>query len=130
MADERLFAEVQQISAGSQFDGSLPSTTPVDDEGVRVYPADSQGGMVDPEHVSPMLIKRLSVGGGGSADWTITITDGNTVVNLLEETGVDVLRVEDLAVLPVGWHMEVVSSGAASAMTLWCEFQRAHIVLY
>jgi len=34
----------QRIDAGSQFDETLPATTPVDDKAVRTFPSTTQGG--------------------------------------------------------------------------------------
>jgi len=129
MAD-KIFSVVQQISAGSQFNKAVPTTTPVVTDGVKVYPVDTVGGKVDPGHVSPMLIKEFLAGGGGAATgWTVTMTDGTTVVHVFEASNLNTLSKWDLVILPVGWWLEVVTTGAAQAMTLWAAFERAHVLM-
>ena len=43
----------QRIDAGSQFDETLPATTPSDDKAIRVFPSTTQGGLFLFDFIGP-----------------------------------------------------------------------------
>jgi len=130
MADaNRIFAVLQRISAGNDFDGADPGTTPVIEDNINKYPAAAVGGLFDPGHVNPILIRKLTAKMGGQSSWTLSMTDGTDTILITDGTTEAELNLTDIVVLPVNWQLKLVSTGASAAMTALMVFERAHVLL-
>ena len=67
----------QRVSAGNDFDGTLPSTDPVTDKDIKRFPADVAGGLFDFEITGPHMISSIEFLGGGQSSWTIHKKDSD-----------------------------------------------------
>jgi hypothetical protein len=67
----------QRISAGNNFDGTLPSTTPVSTKDIKRFPVDAAGGLFDFAITSPHWISAIEFIGGGQTSWTIHKKDSD-----------------------------------------------------
>ena len=130
MADpNRVYGILQRITAGSDFNGADPGTTPVIEENLKKYPAAAVGGLFDPAHVNPILIRNLSAKMGGQASWTLSMTDGTDTVTITSGTTEAELNLKDIVIVPVNWQLKLVTTGASGAMTALMVFERAHVLL-
>ncbi len=130
MADaNRVYGILQRISATDDFDGADPGTTPVIEENIKKYPVAAVGGLFDPAHVNPVLIRNLSAKLGGQTSWTLSMTDGTDTILIVSGTNETELNLKNIAILPVNWKLELVTSGASAAMTALMVFERAHVLL-
>jgi hypothetical protein len=126
MAD--LLAISHEIQAGSQFTGAAPSTAYSDAEGVRWFAADTVGGLFDLGDLYHMIIKRVHIQLGGQSSWTLSMTDGVRSIVVAEGTAETHVDEVDLAIVPKGWNLKLVTAGATQAMQAIVWFQRSPIV--
>ena len=73
----------QGITAGSDFDGTLPLGTPVRANDLIRYVAEAAGGLFDPGIVDPSEIYHIEIKLGGQTSWTLHKKDANGVEILL-----------------------------------------------
>ena len=124
------FAIKQQITALSQFNGLLPTTTPKAVNGVLVYPTDVQGGLFEFDmDTVPVALQEVLVKLGGQASWTLKLLDGATTFDLdsgTTETSRLYRPVLPLIMLP-GQKIEFKTVGATTAM--WAVAVYAHAAI-
>lgn len=128
MSITRNIAIVQRIAALSQFDGQAPTTTPVDQDNILWYPEDSQGGLFEFEGSNNVDIRQLQINFGGQTSWTLSMTDGSEDFIIMTGTNEAYLFARDVATLPVGWKLKLVTTGASTAMKAMVWYQRSPIV--
>jgi len=113
----------QLINAGSQFDGQLPSTTPVDADGIRKFPTDTQGGKFSFDFVSQAgsfesyVIDQILVDFGDAATAVVNIlTAGGPTVQLAAPGAGTYLFTGPLQ---LGWDQQIqlVTTGATAALS-------------
>jgi hypothetical protein len=125
----RVIAERHSITAGSQFDGQVPSTDEDFLSGVLTYASDTQGGLfvLPPNRVSKVydvpedkgqvrVIKSLRVMFGGQSSWTIKITNGTDEFTWLSGTTDTSLVVTDEIELMPNEELKLETIGASTAM--------------
>lgn len=115
----------QRITAGNDFDGLAPTTTPAYDGAKRLeqWPTDTQGGLIDFEQTEVVVVTGIDIKFGGQTSWTLSrVFADATEAGWLFGTNESVLVVggEDthIRLLP-GMKLKLVSAGASSAMTVW-----------
>jgi hypothetical protein len=117
------FATVQQeISAGNDWDGTVPATTPVIADGIKAYPAHTAGGLFEfglGEGFFLWRVERIVVDFNGVANKGVYIRkSGVPDIPVWEST----LAIEakllftDKVQLAADEQLVVVSTGAANAM--------------
>lgn len=67
----------QRISAGNDFDGTLPTTTPVTDKDIKRFPVDAAGGLFDFAITGPHWLSNIEFLGGGQSSWTLHKLDSD-----------------------------------------------------
>jgi hypothetical protein len=124
------FAIKHQITAGSQFDGQVPSTTPVATNGVLVYPTDVQGGLFEFGLDNyPVALQEVLVKLANQTSWTLKLIDGSTTFDLdsgTTETSRLYRPVLPLIMLP-GQKIELKTVAATTAMWAAAVYARAPI---
>jgi len=117
----------QEISAGGNFDGTAPGTTPAFANQIQKYPAAAAGGLFNPyelefagegkDKVVDLIGIELSL--ADQTSWNISKIDpdGNTVVlySGTDETSF-VVNLPDKTVMLNGSTLKLVTSGASTAM--------------
>ena len=124
------FAIKHQITAGSQFDGQVPSTTPAEENGVVVYPTDTQGGLFEfGMDAVPVALFEVMVKLGGQTSWTLKIIDGSTAFDLASGTteAQYLYRPDEPVILLPGQKVELKTVGASAAMWATAVYSRAAI---
>lgn len=122
----KLIAEVQQIKAGGNFDGTTPTTDSDIDNGVKRYLAAATGGLFDLLYDSTVginqnnRVRRISsirlAFDGNTTSWTISITDGTTDIVLIAGTNeTSVIVTDQIDVLPEE-QLKIVTVGATGAL--------------
>jgi len=113
----------QKIDAGSQWDGSLPSTTPVDNLGIRKFPSDTQGGLFSFDFASEegsfetYVIEQIAIDFADASTVEVAIVDseGTPNVFVLSTSTGNFLRVEPL-ILAWDEKLRITTTGATAAM--------------
>ncbi len=124
------FAIKHQISAGSDFDGQVPSTDPTESNGVVTYPADTQGGLFEfGMDTVPVSLFQVLVKLGGQTSWTLEILDGAQTFELASGTTETeyLYRPDEPVILLPGQKVELNTSGASTAMWATAVYARAAI---
>lgn len=67
----------QRISAGNNFDGTLPTTTPAGIKDINRFPEDAVGGLFDFGITEPHWISSIEIILGGQTSWTIHKKDSD-----------------------------------------------------
>lgn len=109
----------QRITAGSDFNGALPTTTIVRGDGIEAFPADGVGGLFDFSLKAPVLVRSLELKLGGQNDWTIhkRDKDGDELLILTGKKETDVLMtLADSFVLTDKQLIVVRTTGATDAL--------------
>lgn len=128
MYDHNL-AIVQRITVGSDFDGQAPTTTPVDDDGgIRWFPTDTQGGLFEFDGDFHTDIRQIQIDFGGQSSWSLSMTDGVDEFLIDGGTTEAAFYKRDVATLPKGWKLKLVTTGASAAMTAMVWYQRSAIM--
>lgn len=71
-----LRTHIQRITAGNDFNGAAPGTTPVSGKDVeKSYPTAIVGGLFDFELADPVILEGIQLKLGGQTDWTIHLCD-------------------------------------------------------
>ncbi len=116
----------QRISAGSDWNASLPSTTPVDgDNGIRVYPADTQGGRFDFSNFTSIYlwqIYRITINFNGVATKSVVIRNDSAGAQdfyVWESTNPaeDRITITDRFRMAPDEYLAISSTGATTAMS-------------
>jgi hypothetical protein len=109
----------QRITAGSDFDGSLPTTELVREDGLEAYPEDSQGGLFDMELRAPVFVRSVELKLDGQTAWTVHKRDreGDELLILCGTDETDFLTTYgDSFVLTNKQKLVVRTTGASAAM--------------
>jgi len=111
----------QEITAGSDWDGTAPTTTPVVADGVKSFPTDTQGGLFEFGYDAGFMlwqIERIAVDFGGVAVKGIYIRKGAVDIPIYESTLITEIKilVTDKILLAADEQLVITSSGAAAAM--------------
>lgn len=61
----------QRITAGGNFDATLPAGVVVRGSSIEAFPASSAGGRFDFELTEPVFVRTLELKLGGQASWTV-----------------------------------------------------------
>jgi hypothetical protein len=119
------FVEIEQrITAGNDWDGTEPSTTPdFTVKGVKKFPTDVAGGLFAFDFTSYFLIEiqQIAVDFGGVADKSIVIrgpggaADDTEIFTSDDATEVNILITDKFKLAP-DEEIVIVSTGAAAAM--------------
>lgn len=77
-----VFIIQQQISAGNDFDGTLPAGVPAYDKDIKRFPSGTAGGLFDFEITGPHEIFSIELILGGQSAWSISKedSDGDEIV--------------------------------------------------
>jgi len=67
----------QRVSAGSDFDGTLPATTPGATKDIKRFPVDVAGGLFDFGITGPHIINSIEMILSGQTSWTIHKKDSD-----------------------------------------------------
>lgn len=111
----------QQISAGNQFDGQAPSTTPARGNDLwKDYPEDSQGGLFDFELEDPALIVNVTLKlDGNTSAWSLNLVDVDgdevTLFSGTNETSF-VTTYGDRVLITQGQKLKLTTTGATGAL--------------
>lgn len=83
----------QRMQAGSDFDGSLPTTTVVRADGIEAYPPDTVGGLFDFALKAPVFVRSVELKLDGQTAWTVHKRDkeGDELLILCGTTETDFL---------------------------------------
>ena len=108
----------QKIAAGSQFDGTAPTTTPATGNDMLSYPEDTVGGLFDFGNTSPILIHQIAVRLGSQSAWTIEIEDVDGIaVEVASGTNESSLLLTDLDLIVLqGQKLLIKTTGATDPM--------------
>lgn len=113
----------QKITAASDFNGVLPTTTKVLEFDMERFPTDTVGGLFDFENSNPLQVHQVLIKFGGQTTWSLVIVDVDTVETTLASgtTEAELLvtnQVGPLAqfILLEGQALKLVTSGASAAM--------------
>lgn len=124
-------AEIQQITAGNDFDGTAPlSSVPVHTHnGARVYNPAAAGGLfalLHDDSLSKATYKRkrevTTILLHGNASWSVYVTDGITDILWFTASGSDIVMTDHIDLLP-NEYLKVVSSGAAVALKAQVQYE-------
>lgn len=112
----------QSITAGGQWDGTVPPGTPADASGIRTYPAAATGGLFRPDYAAAAgsfetyVVDKIQVDFAAAATSQVAIKDdaGNTFVLASPGSGPYLY----LGPLELAWdeYIEVTSAVSASVM--------------
>ncbi len=127
-----LIAEVHQVAAGSQLDGTIPSNESGDDHGVRTFVEDSAGGLFElrpstsledfDESTRKRIIEQIILKLGGQSAWSISISDGTTdIVVLSGNTETDVVLTDKIQ-LNHNEKLKIATTGASAALRAVVQF--------
>lgn len=121
------YAIVQQLNATKQFGGVDPGTVAFIMDLLKIFPTADIGGLIDPDHRVPILPTIFGSGGGAATDWTVSYYHAPTSTELVvyQVANLDSIEVRHLPPLPVNWTIKIVTTGAATAMKLWCSLKKA-----
>lgn len=125
----KVIAIKQTISAGNNFTGVAPTTTPVLSGNGYTYPADSQGGLFDPGNTSNTLaVAGIYIDFADQTSWKLEIVDNdaNPVVLFSGTTEDEFAVTADtvIFVLP-GETLKLTTVGATAAISAIIEFRNA-----
>lgn len=128
MSIQRNVAIIQRITAGSQFDGQAPSTTPAEADNIRSFPTDTQGGLFEFDGDYHTEVRQVQIDFGGQSSWVLSMTDGSE--DFVIETGTNETSwyAQDVATIPEGWKLKLVTTGANQAMKAMVWYQRSPIL--
>jgi hypothetical protein len=123
----------QQISAGNQFNGAVP-TAGIDDAaellkpGSRVWAADTVGGLfnwnlaaVNPGrgggvNVNYVRVKQVALFSSANFNYVLSFTDGTLSTPWLSGSAVQKAFDVSELVIPPGWYLSLVTTGASAAV--------------
>lgn len=113
----------QSIAAAGQWNGTVPTTDPVDDKGIRTYPVDATGGEFKPDFAAAdgsfetYVVDKIQVDFGTSGTNAVNITDGTRTFVLDTPAAGPYLR---MGPIELAWdeHIEVTSL-AVGASPVW-----------
>lgn len=125
----------QQISAGSNFNGTSPAGDPTLADDLFVFAAESAGGLFDPtsskyafEPRTPICLVAIELKLGGQSAWSIDKVDkdGVTVQVLAGTTEATVVKGMHSTQLPLillwGEKLKLSTTGASAAMAATLKF--------
>lgn len=107
------------ISAGGNFNGTDPGTTPVIDKDIKRYPAAAAGGLFDFQVDQPHDVVAIELHLANQTSWSIVKedSDGDDIELAAGTTDSEyVLRSSDRFVLTEGEKLKVTTAGATTAM--------------
>lgn len=127
-----IYAIRQQIQVGSQFDGTLPNTTPVNNNGVWTYPEDNNGGLFDlTDGNNPMAIYNFQayMGGAPMTAWSLDLVDAIGSFPLISGTNETYVLWTPTtpAILLPSQTLEFSTTASNKQMYAVCVFSRAAI---
>lgn len=119
----KVIAIKQTVSAGNNFTGVAPTTTPVLSGNVYTYPVDTQGGLFDPENsANTLILAGILLDLADQSSWKIELVDNdaNPVVLfsgttedefvVTSDTVVNILPGETLKLTTVGATAEIIAT--------------------
>jgi len=113
----------QKIAAGSNFDGTAPTTTRVNEKDMERYPEDTVGGLFEFGLDRPTDLIQVMIKFGGQATWSLSLVDADDVEIVLasgttEASFFSTTDVGPLAglLLLEGQRLKLVTAGASTAM--------------
>lgn len=137
MAYQKIEAEVQRITAGGNFNGTVPPGSSAITNGVRMWDAGATGGLMTLDHTSvdttqtqKRVIERVSLKLAGQSDWSISVVNSDTttsVVWLSGTTQTDVMSTDRLELLP-SESLVFATTGAAGALEATVVYEVEEVV--
>lgn len=122
MANPQFVVVEQRISAGNDWDGTTPSTTPsYATKGVKVFPEDDQGGLFEWDFASFFLmeIQQINVDFNGAGTKSVVIRRASgpdvQIFNSTNPAESNIL-ITDKFQLASDENLVIISTGAANAM--------------
>ena len=109
----------QSITAGGNFDGTLPAGTPTLNKDIKRFPAAATGGLFDFELKDPHVIRSIEIILGGQNSWTVhkKDSDGDELLSWAGTTETDFITIdEDRMSIYEGELLLVRTVGALTAM--------------
>ena len=115
----------QRISAGNDFDGDVPGggspLTPTLEPGWIKYSAADEGGkfLFGQDKPQVLRILQLWIKFGGQTAWSLSVVNGTDEVVAFSgttETELFVFGEQAALIIPPGWFLKLVTSGASTAM--------------
>jgi len=128
----KIFAEMHQISAGSQFTGEVPDTLVHLQNGLYVYKPATKGGLFVlptseedvPETIGfCRLLKSLRVTFGGQSSWTLKVVGTDSDYTWLSGTTETSLVVTDKLELLPQESLKLETVGASTAMAALMDYE-------
>lgn len=112
----------QLITAGSQFDGALPTTIPIDADGIRKFPTDVVGGLVEldfADHAGSFesyVIEQILADFGDAVTAVVNILTAGGPTAVFASPGAGIYLFTGL--LELGWDQKIqlVTTGATVAL--------------
>lgn len=105
--------------AGSDFDGTLPTTEVVLGDGLEAFPPDTKGGLFDFELTAPVFVRSVELKLDGQTAWTVHKRDkeNDELLILCGTTETDFLTtVSDSFVMTPKQKLVVRTTGASAAI--------------
>jgi len=109
----------QRISAGGNFNGTLPPGTSVRSDGIEAFPVAATGGLFDFKLCSPYIIRSFELKLGGQTDWVIVKKDlqGTELILCCGTDETDFVTTEGESMIITDRQLLLVrTSGATSAL--------------
>lgn len=128
-----IYAIRQVVTAGNQFDGTVPDAgSPTNIHGVLTYPDDNNGGRFDfPESVNPYLIYSFQayMGGAPMTLWALNLIDSVGTVPLVTGTNENYIfwTPNNPAVVIPGQHVTFTTTGSNKKMYAIMIYSRAQL---
>lgn len=113
-----IFIIQQKISAGNNFDGTLPTTTPTYEQDIMRFPVHTAGGLFEFDRTGPHEIRSIELILGGQSAWSISKEDseGDEIVILSGTTEVSIITTVDRTVIYEAEKILVRTTGATGAL--------------
>jgi len=134
---EKVFELRQSISAGNEFDDTVPSTTPTIGNGVKSWPIDTHGGRFEFDNLtSHVRVESIYVRFGAcAAGWVVNVVTPvdigagvtvNAPVEIASGVAADTeFILEDFLEIPYEAWIEIQTSGAAADMVAIVKYERS-----
>jgi hypothetical protein len=109
----------QRITAGSDFDGTLPTSPLVRKDSIEAYPPDTSGGLFDLGLKEPVYVRSVELKLGGQSSWTVHKRDlqGDEILVICGTNETDFISTQSESfILTAKQALVVRTYGATSAL--------------
>ncbi len=112
----------QKITAGADFDGTLPTGATTQGNDLESFTAQAAGGLFDFAQDKPITIQQIAIVFGGQSTWSLVLVDADATELPVDDgtTETEYLDWNIELVLLKGQKLKLVTTGASTAM-------RAHV---